>query len=97
MEELLLKHLGLTKEEFDKGLNDFFIEKRSQNKDGGDKVMISGTFLLDKMLSNGIPNYRANIFFGQPNEYSVYHEYVQHLIDEYLIEKRDEKINDLLK
>ena len=28
MEEILLQHLGLTKEEFDKGLQDFFISKQ---------------------------------------------------------------------
>jgi hypothetical protein len=91
MEELL-KQLGLTREEFDKGINDFFIEKRSKSKDGA--------FLLDKILSNGIPKDRINIFCVQPyvSEYnSVYNEYVQYLIDEYLIKKRDEKINDLLK
>ncbi len=60
--------MGLTKEEFDKGLNDFLVKKQSQ----------------------------ISKYVGQ-SHISVYHEYVQHLISNYFIEKRDEKINDLLK
>jgi hypothetical protein len=63
MEEILLQHLGLTKEEFDKGLNDFFISKQSNN-----------SFL---------------------KEFSLYHEYVLHLISNYKIENRNKKLNDL--
>jgi hypothetical protein len=69
MEEILLQHLGLTKEEFDKGLNDFFISKQSKNNTSKD-----GTFILDTMLNNGIPKGGINTFTGTSNYGSIYHE-----------------------
>jgi hypothetical protein len=84
MEEILLQHLGLTKEEFDKGLQDFFISKQSKNNTSKD-----GTFILDTMLKNG------GIATGTSNYGSIYHEYVLHLITNYQIENRNKKLNDL--
>ena len=84
MEEILLQHLGLTKEEFDKGLNDFFISKQSKNNTSKD-----GTFILDTMLKNG------GIATGTSNYASIYNEYVLHLISNYKIENRNKKLNDL--
>ena len=81
MEEILLQHLGLTKEEFDKGLNDFFISKQSKNID----TMLN---LLADTGMGGIPK-------GTSNYGSIYHEYVLHLISNYKIENRNKKLNDL--
>ena len=90
MEEILLQHLGLTKEEFDKGLQDFFISKQSKNNTSKD-----GTFILDTMLNNGIPKGGINTFTSTSNYGSIYHEYVLHLISNYKIENRNKKLNDL--
>lgn len=80
MEEILLKHLGLTKEEFDKGFQDFFISKQPKK---------DGNFILDTMLNSG------GIATGTSNYGSLYHEYVLHLISNYKINQRNKKLNDL--
>lgn len=90
MEEILLQHLGLTKEEFDKGLQDFFISKQSKNNTSKDE-----TFILDTMLNNGIPKGGITALTGTSNYGSIYHEYVLHLISNYQIENRNKKLNDL--
>jgi hypothetical protein len=96
MEEILLQHLGLTKEEFDKGLQDFFISKQSKNntsKDGFGRYQT--TFILDTMLNNGIPKGGINTFTSTSNYGSIYHDYILHLISNYKIENRNKKLNDL--
>jgi hypothetical protein len=89
MEEILLQHLGLTKEEFDKGLQDFFISKSKNN------TSKDGTFILDTMLNNGIPKGGITALTGTSNYGSIYHEYILHLISNYKIENRNKKLNDL--
>jgi hypothetical protein len=88
MEEILLQHLGLTKEEFDKGLNDFFISKQSKNID----TMLN---LLADTGMGGIPKGKITALTGTSNYGSIYHEYVLHLISNYQIENRNKKLNDL--
>jgi len=89
MEEILIQHLGLTKEEFDKGLQDFFISKSKNN------TSKDGTFILDTMLNNGIPKGGINIFTSTSNYGSIYHDYILHLISNFKIENRNKKLNDL--
>jgi hypothetical protein len=95
MEEILLQHLGLTKEEFDKGLQDFFISKSKNN------TSKDGTFILDTMLNNGIPKGGITALTGTSNYGSIYNflqqknDYILHLISNYKIENRNKKLNDL--
>ena len=89
MEEILLQHLGLTKEEFDKGLQDFFISKSKNN------TSKDGTFILDTMPIRQNRKGGINTFTGTSNYGSIYHDYILHLISNYKIENRNKKLNDL--
>ena len=69
----MLEELGMTSDEFQKGLEDFI-------RTNPPPVFKTGVSLLDRIFEDGIPKDKVTVIAGRSDIGIHYHRYVEHLI-----------------